>query len=240
MAHERREADLLAPGTIIIAKLGSFPHWPGFIGVNTRTKLSVLQPTRGKDRVYWVYFYNSYTGDWIPRKDIEPYNPGTITRYILSNIRIGVVDLQGALDEANDRLDEHLPEETLEAKVGDVVLAKFEGFPNWPGIITASDHTYERAMRGKWKMGGEIHVMFLPDSKENWVSIKDIRKYTMDNAARTTVRRNNVLFKLYQEALNDANSRKRDFDSRVLPPWVDKKEDEVVTLTNTEKADILG
>lgn len=36
-----------------------------------------------------------------------------------------------------------------------------------------------------------------------------------------------------QEALKEANSRKQDFDSRVLPVFV-------VKLTKTEKADILG
>ena len=152
-----------------------------------------------------------------------------------------MADLQGALDEATDRFTENLEEETdVEWKVGDIILAKFEGFPNWPGIITPSDHTYGRKLRGKWKLDNEIHIMFLPDSKENWVPIKDIRKYSQETAAKTKVRENNILYKLYQEALKDANSRKKNFDSRALPPWVVKKEDEIVQLTNIEKADILG
>lgn len=246
MAHEERDGrysstDLLSPGTIIIAKLEPYPYWPGVIGVNTSIKLSIL-PTRGKEKVYWVYFYNSCTADWIPRKNIMPFNTETISRFILPNIRPGTrKDLQGALDEAKYRQEEgELEEETEKLYVGDIVLAKFEGFPNWPGKITASDHTYEKSMRGKWKIDEEIHVMFLPDSQENWVPIKDIQKYSQEKAAKTKVREDNILFELNQRALEDANSRKKDFDSGIQPTWVEKKEDELIELTCIEKADILG
>lgn len=250
--------DILSPGTLVVAKLGGHPYWPGVIGVNTATKLSML-PSRGKsERIYWVYFYNSYTGDWILRNNVEYFNPETVAKYILPNITrapMGLSDcaeesfkyenLQGALDEANDRLEEttRVQEECWDAtelRVGDVVLAKFEGFPTWPGVITASDHTYEKSLRGKWKAGDSVHVMFLPDSKENWVALKCVRKYTREKAARTKVRENNVLFKLYEEALKDADARKLDFDSRAVPPWVVKEEEEIVELTNREKMDILG
>lgn len=201
---------------LVVAQIGRFPAWPGYVGECAESGGWKRRNSDGDFEV-WVMFLNSYEGDWVPISQVAKF--GTREAKELCEYEGHGLTFQdrldhiGAFDEAEDRVKNRLPRGRAGECVreGDLVLARFDSYPPWPAVIERTDNSYPKMERNMWlKRRGAgkepvMHCKFLGEVKHNWVPESRICLYTRERCKQTTVRKNNILYSEYQAAVDEAD-----------------------------------
>ena len=148
-----------------------------------------------------MYFYNSYQGEWISKRGLVPYNETNIERLCKSSKKWNMEGLSGAVDEANDRIQElstpvvkYAEDKNWYAEKGSVVLARLEIHPPWPAVVAQIS-----------KDGKAYLCKFLPSCITcNWIPKEEVARYDYRRVRNTRVRSNNVQYEEYMKAIQKA------------------------------------
>jgi len=205
--------DSLARG-FVLAKYGGYPYWPAYIGKCTiknddREGKYKLKDAEGSI-FYWVFFLNSYTGEWIQRENIAEFNNSNLTS--LCPVYERDSELQGAIDETMDRIEEkssgswRRKQSTSrnQLKLNDLVIAKVDAYPPWPAMVVPDTQNI-------WKKADNnmesLHLVFLAEVPRTtrWVEISSLTSYSKAVVNKTTVRENNILYSDYTSAVQEAD-----------------------------------
>ncbi len=196
---------------LVIAKYGIHPYWPGVIKPDTLLKyLGEWRRVNDIEVFVRVFFFSEYSVAWVPINFVVPLTLENLEMYCLPHG--DCEQLGSAIAEACDRLDlsegkEEDEEEMPDLlKLGDLVLANYDGYPPWPGIVEAADVSYDPSKAGKVFVGSEVHIRFLPSVQkhENFVKVDQVRLFTPERELRTRIRKDNANWDLYHAAIREA------------------------------------
>lgn len=203
----------LRPGALVLAKFEAYPHWPAIEGFEeTSEGRAWKKGDRREEETYWCIFLNHYSGAWIPRINIKPYNGSTVALHHRDDVSCMTKRektlLNGAYEEASDRRNENRALMSVSSNIhiveGSLVLAKCDAFPVWPAVVERDNDSFTERKKKQWICDGKIHCRFLGEDKHAWLDEEHVFPYSYDLMSRTAVRSSNELVRVYAQAVREA------------------------------------
>lgn len=211
----------ILPGNVVLASAPSSPFWPAYVGTEEKGGEKVLaQRDQGKRKFIHVIYLNDYDGQWIDANDTKEFtleNANAIENSVrFERFAKGLIlQWRGAVDEAQDRIREGQDDGRLsrcelhaldmkDVFEGDCVIARFDGFPDWPAVVENETDRRKRRLCGTCKDGEKIHIKFLIENSTTWISIENCTEFSMSKKDRCLVRENNIKFNDYNKAFEEA------------------------------------
>ena len=184
----------------VLAKFEGFLHWPARIRVDQDSERWMYLADNSWH--YYVVFYNDYSSAWISEANLLPYTEENKEYFMSNNDFAAVPHLEGAYDEADDRLQENNVLSTwddqnwIPAK-NDVVLCQFEIHPPWPSLVISLFPEINPS---------QFLVEYLPGRERSWVKKEYIRKFLLERVHYITVRDSNINVDSFQAGVDEAES----------------------------------